>query len=161
MDLADLYQDIILDHGKNPRNHREMPDATHSAEGYNPICGDQITVWLRVDGDVVADASFTGHGCAISQASASMMTQAIKGQRLAKVEELFGLFREVVTDAGDSEGCDHSQEPTLDFVLGDERLGELSCLSGVRRYPNRIKCATLAWHAMHSALEHESVVSTE
>jgi len=161
MDLSDLYQEIILDHGKTPRNRREMSDHTHSAEGYNPLCGDQIKVWLKVEGDTVADASFSGNGCAISQASASMMTQAIKGQSLEKVEELFGLFRGAVTATEGTEGCDHDHEPTYDDSFGDERLGELSCLTGVRKYPNRIKCATLAWHAMHSALANELTASTE
>ncbi|MBS1724517.1 MAG: SUF system NifU family Fe-S cluster assembly protein [Armatimonadetes bacterium] len=160
MSLSELYQEVILDHGKNPRNLREMPDATHVAEGYNPLCGDQIKVFLRVAGDVVEDASFLGRGCAISQASASMMTQAIKGQTLAKAEELFENFRDAVTTQADG-GCDHSSEPTFEDAFQDESLGVLSCLTGVRNYPNRIKCAVLAWHAMHSALHEGSKVTTE
>lgn len=161
MELSDLYQEIIVDHGKNPRNHREMPDATHSAQGYNPLCGDQITVLLKVEDGKVADASFTGHGCAISQASASMMTQAIKGQSLEKAEDLFASFRKVVTSGNGTEGCDHGVEPEWDESAMEDELGVLSCLTGVRKYPNRIKCATLAWHAMHSALEGDQVTSTE
>ena len=161
MDLTDLYQEIILDHGKNPRNRREMPDHTHTAEGYNPLCGDQITVWLKVEGDTILDASFSGQGCAISQASASMMTQALKNQSLDHADSLFVLFRQVVTDTTGNEGCDHDQTPVFDAHFEDDRLGELSCLTGVRKYPNRIKCATLAWHAMHSALADQKRASTE
>jgi len=149
MDLTDLYQEIILDHGKNPRNRRDMPEATHQAEGFNPLCGDQIKVLVRVEGGTIADVSFTGQGCAISQASASMMTQAIKGQTVAFAEKLFDNFRRHVVENNDN-------------VLEDgEDLGILNCLTGVRRYPNRIKCAVLAWHALHSALAGDGTVTTE
>ncbi|MBS1715415.1 MAG: SUF system NifU family Fe-S cluster assembly protein [Armatimonadetes bacterium] len=149
MDLTDLYQEIILDHGKNPRNRREIPGATHLAEGFNPLCGDQIKVWLKVEGGTIADAAFTGQGCAISQASASMMTQAVKGQTVAFAEELFNNFRQHVIENNDN-------------VLDDgQDLGILNCLTGVRRFPNRIKCAVLAWHAMHSALSGDGTVTTE
>lgn len=161
MDLADLYQEIILDHGKNPRNKRELPSATHIAEGYNPLCGDQLKVYIEVESGVVKDASFTGHGCAISTASASMMTQALKGQSVAKAEELFGLFRAAVTSSDGTDGCDHATEPKFDDSSYDEALGQLSCLTGVRNYPNRIKCAILPWHALHSALGSGEVVTTE
>lgn len=161
MDLTDLYQEVILDHGKNPRNRREMPDHTHVAEGYNPMCGDQIKVWLKVRADVVEDASFSGQGCAISQASASMMTQAILGKDVAAASELFDVFRWSVTDGGQFEECDHDAEVRHEATEMDERLGELNSLVGVKKYPNRIKCATLAWHAMHSALEEKAKVTTE
>lgn len=156
MSLADLYQEIILDHGRNPRNMREMPDATHVADGYNPLCGDQVKVFLRVVDGVVADASFSGHGCAISTASASMMTQAVRGQSAEKADEIFALFRDAVTAAPEGGAL-----APLDEAPEDERLGDLNCLTGVRKYPNRIKCAVLAWHAMHSALHQEGAVSTE
>ena len=152
MDIKDLYQEIILDHGKRPRNKREMPGATHSAEGYNPMCGDQIKVWLMVVDGLVKDASFSGQGCAISQASASMMTQALIGQTVEHAEELFTVFRGSVMGEGDGEVCDHSTPFDLSSTTEIEELGELNCLTGVRQYPNRIKCATLAWPAMHSAL---------
>ncbi len=161
MDLTDLYQEIVLDHGKNPRNRREMPDANRTAEGYNPLCGDQIKVWIKVEGGIVVDASFTGQGCAISQASASMMTQALKGQSEAEAERLFEAFRGAVTGGSMGSGCDHEEEPTCDEAAIQDELGILSCLTGVRNYPNRIKCATLAWHAMHSALTAGERVSTE
>lgn len=146
MSLMDLYQEMILDHGKNPRNFGPLDGATHTAEGFNPLCGDRVKVHLRVKDQVVEQATFEGAGCAISTASASMMTQALKGQTLAKAEELFGAFREACTTDVDE----------------DDRLGQLNCLSGVRRFPNRIKCATLAWHAMHEALHGgQHVVKTE
>lgn len=148
-DLNDLYQEIILDHGKNPRNRRELPGATHVAEGFNPLCGDQIKVWLEVEDGRIKEATFTGQGCAISQASASMMTQAVKGQTVDCAERLFGQFREAVVDAGEVPAPDNDE------------LGILNCLTGVRKYPNRIKCAVLAWHAMHSALAGRGEVTTE
>ena len=140
MVLADLYQEIILDHGKNPRNKGDLPGATHRAEGYNPLCGDQIRLLLRLDGDTIAEAKFDGCGCAISQASASMMTQAVAGQSVDHAERLFEKFRAAVTE-GDPD---------------EDALGQLGCLAGVRMYPNRVKCATLAWHALHEALSGEA-----
>ncbi|MCW5940011.1 MAG: SUF system NifU family Fe-S cluster assembly protein [Fimbriimonadaceae bacterium] len=137
MNLDDLYQEIILDHGRKPRNHREMPDATHGAEGFNPMCGDRIKLTLRVADGRIEDAAFTGCGCAISQASASMLTQAVKGQSVGQAEDLFSRFHRAVTGKDAPEGD----------------LGCLEALLGVQQFPNRVKCATLAWHAMREALE--------
>jgi nitrogen fixation NifU-like protein len=144
-DLEELYQSIILDHNRRPQNFRAMPDATAHAEGLNPMCGDQLTVWLRMDGDRVADVSFQGSGCAISKASASLMTQAVKGKTRSQATELFEKFHALVTGHG-----------------GGEDLGSLKAFSGVSRFPLRVKCASLAWHAMKVAMAGESKpVSTE
>ena len=143
-DLTDLYQEVILDHGRNPRNFRAMPDATATAEGLNPLCGDQLKVWVKMDGDTVADISFQGQGCAISKASASMMTQVVKGKSRADAERMFTNVHALVT--GHPTGAD---------------VGPLKALSGVSRFPLRVKCASLAWHAMKSALHEGGVVSTE
>ena len=154
-DLQSLYQSVILDHSRSPRNKRVMADASHRAAGRNPMCGDEVTVWLRVDGDTVADVSFVGHGCAISQASASLMTQALKGKSRADAEALFERFHALVTGR-------------LAVTDIDETLGRLVALGGVSRFPSRVKCASLAWHAMHAALakpaesaQAEPTVSTE
>ncbi len=136
--LDALYQEIILDHYRRPRNHHEMPAATSHAEGKNPNCGDALTVWLKVDGDKVEDISFQGVGCAISKASASLMTQAVKGKSRADVLALFDRVHALVT------GTDKT--PAKD-------LGPLRALAGVSRFPMRVKCASLSWHAMKSALE--------
>ncbi len=136
--LDALYQEIILDHYRRPRNHHEMPEATSHADGKNPNCGDALTVWLKVDGDKVEDISFQGVGCAISKASASLMTQAVKGKSRADVLALFDRVHAVVT------GTDKA--PAKD-------LGPLRALAGVSRFPMRVKCASLSWHAMKSALE--------
>ena len=134
-DLEELYQSIILDHNRRPQNYRAMPEASAHADGVNPMCGDQLTVWLRMNGDVVEDVSFQGSGCAISKASASLMTQAVKGKTRAEAETIFDSFHGLVTGHG-----------------GDEALGSLKAFSGVSRFPLRVKCATLAWHALKSAL---------
>lgn len=134
-DLEELYQSIILDHNRRPQNFRAMPEATAHADGTNPMCGDQFTVYLHMQGDVVDDVSFQGSGCAISKASASLMTQAVKGKTKAEAERLFESFHGLVT--GHAAG---------------EDLGKLKAFSGVSRFPLRVKCATLAWHAMRSAL---------
>jgi nitrogen fixation protein NifU and related proteins len=147
-DLRDLYQEVILDHSKRPRNFRALPDANRRADGYNPLCGDRETVYLRVDGDVVSDASFQGSGCAISTASASMMTESVKGKSRAEVEALFERFRDLIT--GEAPASAESPD-----------LGKLEVFSGVREYPVRIKCATLPWHAMKAALNGGAKVSTE
>jgi nitrogen fixation NifU-like protein len=149
-ELCDLYQELILDHGRRPRNHGDLPDATQRARGYNPLCGDQFTVELALDGDVVRDVRFTGRGCAISTASASLMTQAVKGRPAAEVKALFERFRALVTSP-DGEGD------------GDAAaLGKLAVFEGVRRFPTRVKCATLAWHALRAALDDaHDVVTTE
>jgi nitrogen fixation NifU-like protein len=148
-DLRELYQQVIIDHSRNPRNYKELEHPSHSAEGYNPLCGDQITVYLVVEGDRVTDVSFKGSGCAISKASASLMTAAVKGKTVAEAEELFARFRAMVTSDRDAE-------------VDEEALGKLTVLSGVREFPVRVKCATLAWHTLHSALEGEGEpVTTE
>lgn len=146
-DLRELYQDVILEHSKSPRNYRELPGANHKAEGYNPLCGDHFTLYLRLDGDVIRDITFQGSGCAISKASASMMTQSLKGKSREEAERLFEHFHSLVTGKGN----------------GNQReLGKLAVFSGVSEFPVRVKCATLAWHALHAALEgKEEAVSTE
>jgi nitrogen fixation NifU-like protein len=149
-DLRDLYQEVILDHGKRPRNLREIEGASHRADGYNPLCGDKVTVYLSLDGEVVRDVSFQGKGCAISTASASMMTEALKGKSLAEVESLFKRFHTMIT--GDLKGAS---------ALAPQ-LGKLGVFVGVCEYPARVKCATLAWHTLHAALEkRQQPVSTE
>ena len=138
----ELYQSVILDHNRRPRNYREMDGADATAEGKNPNCGDKVIVWLRLDGDTVADVSFKvppGEGCAISRASASIMTTAVKGKSVAEVEALFGRFIDLLT----------ARQAPADVVAD---LGPLEVFSGVSRFPHRVKCATMAWHAMHSAL---------
>lgn len=148
-DLRDLYQEMILDHGKRPRNFRRLEGANRQAEGYNPLCGDRETVFLDVDGDVVRDASFQGAGCAISTASASMMTEILKGKSRAEIEALFTRFHDLIT------GADRPADAS-------PALGKLEVFSGVREYPVRIKCATLPWHTMKAALSGEGqTISTE
>jgi nitrogen fixation NifU-like protein len=145
-DLQDLYQEVILDHNKRPRNFRTIADG-RKAEGYNPLCGDRLTIYLRVENGVIIDASFQGTGCAISKASASLMTDMIKGKTLDEADALFGRFQRMITSAPD--------------VPADD-LGKLSVLSGVRQFPLRVKCASLAWHAFRAAVEaRDEVVSTE
>lgn len=144
-ELEELYQSIILDHNRRPQNFRAMPDATAHAEGVNPLCGDQLTVWVKMEGDRVADLSFQGSGCAISKASASLMTKSVKGLSRTEAEALFEKFHALVTGKGTG-----------------ENLGSLKAFSGVSRFPLRVKCASLAWHAMKAALAGESQpVSTE
>ena len=147
--LRELYQEVILDHNKRPSNFRTLDGAEHRAEGYNPLCGDKIQVFLRLDGDRLEDVSFQGAGCAISQASASLMTEAVIGKSVSEARELFERFQDLVT--ADSE----SSEP-------DEGLGKLNAFGGVREYPMRVKCATLAWHTLRAALNRPgNSVSTE
>ena len=146
-DLRQLYQEVILDHYKRPRNFGPLPDADHSAEGYNPLCGDQVKVSVRLEDGRVADAHFEGAGCAISTASASLMTDAVKGLTVDEAEALFQRFHGLVS--GKSE------------VSDEDDLGKLEALAGVRDYPVRIKCATLAWHALRSALHGGEKVTTE
>jgi nitrogen fixation protein NifU and related proteins len=145
-DLNDLYQEVILDHNRRPRNFHAIADATHRAEGYNPLCGDRLTLYLKVDGDVIADMAFEGAGCAISKASASMMTDALKGRSVTEARALFDRFHRMVTTPPDA---------------AVEDLGKLSALAGVREFPVRIKCASLAWHTFKAALDHEQRTSTE
>jgi len=145
-ELRALYQEVILDHYKNPRNFGALADADRRAEGYNPLCGDEVTVTLRVKDGTVEAVAFEGHGCAISTASASLMTEAVKGRSVEEASAIFERFRRLVTGEDPSE----------------EGLGKLQILAGVRDYPVRIKCATLPWHALRSALENrEQPVSTE
>lgn len=151
-DLRELYQEVILDHGKNPRNFRHPEEANHQAHGDNPLCGDKIDVYLTIDGDgVIQDAAFEGRGCAISTASASMMTEMVRGRTEAQAKALFENFHRMVTqDGGDA----------ADDGLAEE-LDKLQVLSGVRQFPMRVKCATLAWHTMNAAMAGEETVSTE
>ena len=146
-DLRELYQSVILDHNKRPRNFCKPKCANRSAKGINPLCGDQLTVYLAVEDGVVADVGFNGTGCAISTASASLMTQSIKGKKIGDVEHLFNGFREMVTSNPQSSA-------------GDKELGKLSVFSGVREFPMRVKCATLAWHAMSEALHNTGETAT-
>jgi nitrogen fixation NifU-like protein len=146
-ELRQLYQEVILDHYKKPRNFGPLQDADHSAEGYNPLCGDQVKVSVRLEDGKVVDAHFEGAGCAISTASASMMTEAVKGKTLEEAEELFQRFHGLVSGKN--------------AVGDDDDLGKLEALAGVRDYPVRIKCATLAWHALRSALHGGDRVTTE
>ncbi|MDE3108627.1 MAG: SUF system NifU family Fe-S cluster assembly protein [Acidobacteriota bacterium] len=141
-DLRDLYQEVILEHSKAPRNFHGLAHANHRADGVNPLCGDQFTVYLHMDGDAIRDISFEGSGCAISKASASMMTQILKGKSRAEAEKLFERFHKLVT----------GEEP----AKGGEDLGKLAVFSGVSEYPARVKCATLAWHTLHAALVGEA-----
>jgi nitrogen fixation NifU-like protein len=145
-ELDDLYQEVILEHSKHPRNFHAMEGAIKQAEGYNPLCGDHYTVFVDTENGVIRDISFQGSGCAISKASASMMSQALKSKTTAQAEELFEKFHDVVTGA----------------EAGNvENLGKLAVFAGVKNFPTRIKCATLAWHTLHAALEGKQVASTE
>ena len=143
-----LYQEIILEHNRKPRNFREMPDANRTVEGRNPLCGDALKLWMKLDGDQIADVSFLGQGCAISKASASIMTSAVKGKSRAEAEHLFERFHELVTGK---------------LAESDQKsLGSLRAFAGVARFPLRVKCASLAWHAMRSALAGDAEeVSTD
>jgi nitrogen fixation NifU-like protein len=138
-ELRDLYQEVILDHSRAPRNLRRLPDADGHADGHNPLCGDRLTVFLRRSDERIADVSFEGSGCAISLASASMMTEALRGRTLAEAERIFTDFHALVTGK-------------LDPALAPELLGKLAVFSGVREFPVRVKCATLSWHTLRAAL---------
>ena len=144
-DIADLYQELIIDHSSRPRNFKALA-AAETAEGYNPLCGDKVTLYLRMEGEVIADASFQGEGCAISKASASLMTESIKGRTRADVEQLFARFHDLVTGA----------------TSGTGDLGKLSAFSGLHEFPIRVKCGMLPWHTLRAALKREAkIVSTE
>jgi nitrogen fixation protein NifU and related proteins len=147
-ELSELYQQVILDHNKKPRNFRKLESANYQAEGYNPLCGDQLTVYINLEDDLVTDVGFEGSGCAISKASASMMTQAVKGKSKAQAESLFKEFHSMVIGELDEETEDNS-------------LGNLKIFAGVREFPVRVKCATLPWHTLHAALNKEDQISTE
>jgi nitrogen fixation NifU-like protein len=145
-DLDDLYQEVILDHNRRPRNFRVLESATHQAQGHNPLCGDKLELFLTVDGDVITDVGFQGSGCAISRASASLMTDCLKGCPVKDACALFERFHRMVTTP-----------PDVDV----EDLGKLSVLAGVREFPVRVKCASLAWHTLKAALDHAQKTSTE
>ena len=149
-DLRDLYQEVILDHNKQPRNFGELEDSSHTADGHNPLCGDRLHITLQVEDDRVTDVRFEGTGCAISTASASLMTEAVKGKDLAEVERLFEGFHELLTG-------DPSQ-----VAEASAELGKLAVFAGVREFPVRVKCATLSWHTLKSALDDTGApVTTE
>ena len=147
-ELSDLYQETILEHNKNPRNFREIEGADRTADGNNPLCGDALRVYVDLDGDVVKDVAFKGSGCAISKASASMMTQTVKGKTREEVESLFDEFHRMVTGG-------------LDIETEENHLGKLKIFAGVLEFPARVKCASLSWHTLNAALRGEEVVSTE
>jgi nitrogen fixation NifU-like protein len=144
--LNELYQEVILDHNKRPRNFRTIEAASHHAEGHNPLCGDRLSLYVQVDDGRISDVAFQGSGCAISKASASLMTDAVKGQSIVDVREMFRRFHRMVTTPPD--------QPV-------DNMGKLSVLAGVREFPVRVKCASLAWHTLKAALDREAVVSTE
>ena len=147
-DLDDLYQEVILDHGRKPRNFHKLADANHEAEGLNPLCGDHFKLYLKVDGDRIADIAFEGSGCAISKASASLMTLSVKGKTVQEAEDLFSRFHRLVTEGPQK--------------VSVSELGKLAALSGVCEFPTRVKCASLVWHTLKNALEDgPKVVSTE
>ena len=145
-ELSDLYQEVILDHNRRPRTFRALPGASHTADGHNPLCGDRLRLYLKVEHGIVCDVAFEGAGCAISKASASMMTDAVKGRTVTEVEALFERFHRMVTTPPD---------------LPVEDMGKLSSLAGVREFPVRVKCASLAWHTLRAAMAQRAVVSTE
>jgi nitrogen fixation NifU-like protein len=145
-DLTDLYQEVILDHNRRPRNFHALANASHRAEGYNPLCGDRLTLYLSVNEGVITEAAFEGAGCAISKASASMMTETLKGKTLAEADALFQRFHRMVTTPPD--------QPVED-------MGKLSSLAGVREFPIRVKCASLAWHTFKAALANDQQATTE
>ena len=147
-ELSELYQQVILDHNKKPRNFHKLENANRHAEGYNPLCGDQLNVYLHVEDDQVQEVSFEGSGCAISKASASMMTQAVKGKSKQEAETLFNEFHRMATGE-------------LDEESEANHLGKLTIFAGVRDFPARVKCATLSWHTMHAALNEQTQTSTE
>ncbi len=147
-ELSELYQQVILDHNKKPRNFRKLENANHTADGYNPLCGDQLTIYLDLEDGLVKEVGFEGSGCAISKASASMMTQAVKGKSKEQAENLFQEFHSMVTGE-------------LNEETEENNLGNLKIFAGVREFPVRVKCATLAWHTLHAALNKQDQVSTE
>lgn len=147
LNLQDLYQEVILDHNRNPRNFHTMEDATQQQQGFNPLCGDKLSLYLNIENDIIIDASFVGHGCAISTASASLMTDAIKGKTVAEAKAMFDSFHQAVVE---------------DNTDAEKQLGKLAVLTGVKQFPSRVKCATLAWHTLQAAMEDsDKVVTTE
>ncbi|NHZ73589.1 MAG: SUF system NifU family Fe-S cluster assembly protein [Nitrospirae bacterium] len=148
-ELTDLYQEVILDHNKHPRNFGQIEAADHCAQGNNPLCGDQLKLYLKMDGDRVAEVRFEGQGCAISTASASILTEVVLGKTLAEVETLFESFHELLTG-----------DPSVAAEV-DPELGKLAVFAGVREFPVRVKCATLAWHTLKAAISDDNEVTTE
>ncbi len=146
-DLRELYQEVILDHSKHPKNFHKMDDATHTAEGYNPLCGDHFFLYLKIEDGIIKDISFEGSGCAISKASASIMTTIVKGKTLEEAEKIFNNFHSFVTGK-------------VNQNFDPNSLGKLAVFSGVSEFPVRVKCATLAWHTLINALEKKSEVAT-
>ena len=145
----ELYQQVILEHNKKPRNFKKIDNATHSAEGYNPLCGDHLIIYLHINSDnIIDDISFEGDGCAISKASSSMMTAALKGKPVNEAKNIFNQFHKLITGKLDPEKDKHT-------------LGKLAVFSGIWHFPSRVKCAGLAWHTMNGAIEHENTVTTE
>jgi nitrogen fixation NifU-like protein len=147
-ELSELYQQVILDHNKKPRNFHKLENANRTAEGYNPLCGDQLNVYVELENEQIKDIGFEGSGCAISKASASMMTQSVKGKSKPEAEQLFDEFHRMATGE-------------LDEESDPNHLGKLKIFAGVREFPARVKCATLSWHTLHAALEGQEKVSTE
>lgn len=146
-ELGELYQQVILDHNKQPRNFHEVDGSNRRAEGYNPLCGDRLTLYAKIEDGVVRDVGFIGSGCAISKASASMMTEAVKGKPLAEVDRIFKAFHDLVTEEAPAAG-------------DDSDLGKLVVFSGVREFPMRVKCATLAWHTLRAAIDNQEETAT-
>ena len=147
-EIQALYQQMILDHNKNPRNFTEMNDATHSSEGHNPLCGDEVTIFMNIQDGIIQDITFQGSGCAISTSSASIMTTVLKGKTLKEAEQYFNQFHGIVTASMDTE-------------INTDDLGKLAVFTGVREFPTRVKCASLAWHTMNNAMHGDGPVSTE
>lgn len=147
-DLRDLYQEVIVDHNRSPRNFGKLDNADRTLEGFNPLCGDRLTLYMKLDGDIIDDVSFDGSGCAISVASASLMTEAVKGKTVSEAEDIFNRFHELITQ----------EMVEVDF----DKFGKLAALAGVRDYPTRVKCATLCWHTLHSVMAGDlTPVTTE
>ena len=148
-ELRELYQQVILDHNKSPRNFKKLETANHHAEGYNPLCGDKVDVYVKLEGDKIEDISFIGSGCAISKASASLMSTIVKGKTIGEAEIIFERFHHLITRK-------------IDEIINTDDLGKLAVFAGVREFPSRVKCASLAWHTLNSALKEENkTVTTE
>lgn len=147
-DIKDLYQEVIIDHNRSPRNFGKLEDATQVAEGYNPLCGDKLNLYLKTEDDVITDVSFDGSGCAISVASASLMTDSLKGMTTEEAEQLFQNFHNLIME---------EQNPDNDEM---QKLGKLAALAGVKEYPARVKCATLCWHTLNSAMQGDTCAAT-
>lgn len=147
-DIQSLYQQMILDHNKNPRNFRDLEEPTHCAEGHNPLCGDEVTVFMNIKDDIIQDITFKGSGCAIATSSASIMTTVLKGKTIQEAEEFFKQFHGIVT-------------ASMDETIQTDELGKLAVFTGVREFPARVKCASLAWHTMSNAMHGETNASTE